>query len=133
MATFMYNSARQKFANKQLDWDDGSTVKAAFVGGAYSPLRTHSFVSDLTSVVARSGALTNKVNTSGICKGDIPEFTALLSGTQVVGLVIYIDTGDDATSQLLYYSSDGPGFPFTPAGLNYFVGYDQANGGFFEV
>lgn len=133
MATFMYNSARGKFANKQLDWDDASVIKAALVGAAYSPLRTHNFVSDLTSIVARSGEMTTKVNTSGICKGDIPEFSALLSATEIVGLVIYIDTGSDATSQLLYYSSDGPGFPFTAAGLNYFVGYDQANGGFFEV
>jgi hypothetical protein len=88
---------------------------------------------EVSGVIARSDVMTNKAETAGICRGELPEFLALASPQSAVGFILYIDTGNDATSQLLYYSSDGVGFPFTPAGINYFVGYDEANGGFFEI
>lgn len=133
-ADFVYNSAREKFATKQLNWLT-ETVKAALVGAAYGPLPTHEFVSDIGSgIIIRSEELTNKeVRTGGICAGEIPEFEALLSVQVAVGVVLYVDTGDDTTSTLLYYSSGGVGFPFTPAGFTYAVLFDQANGGFFQV
>lgn len=131
---FVYNVARERFAVSQANWLT-ATVKAALVSATYAPLATHEFVSDLgAGIVARSEELTNKeVRTAGICAGEIPEFEALLSAQTVVACVLYIDSGDDATSRLLYYSSTGPGFPFTPTGFTYAVLFDQANGGFFQV
>lgn len=130
--TFVYNNARHNFATKQWNWLT-LVVKCALVTATYSPARSHVHLNEVGGVIARSGEVANKAETSGICRCDIPEFLALLSPSQVVGMLLYVDTGDDATSQLIYYSNEGVGFPFAAAGINYFIGYDQLNGGFFEV
>lgn len=130
--TWMYKNARSKFARKQWDWV-ALNVKCALVSAGYSPSRNHVFMSEVTGVVARGDLVTNKAETAGICRCDIPEFLALFSPQVIVGMILYIDTGNDVTSSLIYFSDEGVGFPFTPAGINYFIGYDQLNGGFFEV
>lgn len=134
MSTFKYNSAGDMFATAELDWAT-ATIKAMLVSAGYGALATHQFVSDVSpgAILVRTDELTNKQTNAGVCRGDIPQLEAFLAGTPAVGLILYADTGDDTTSPLIYYSSDGPGFPFTPAGLNYFIGFDQANGGFFQV
>lgn len=134
MSTFKYAHACELFATAALSWV-GSDIKAMLVAVGYAALRTHKFVSEIpsASILIRSGTIQNLAAPGGICRGDIPEFDAFLAVQAAVALVLYFDSGDDASSILIYYSSDGPGFPFVPAGFNYFVGYDQSNGGFFQV
>src|SRR5262245_203931 len=109
--SFMYKNARSKFSRGQLNWLTAN-VKCALVSAGYSASRDHVYMSDVTGVIARSGLVTNKDEDGGICRCDIPEFLALLSGSAVMGMILYVDTGDDTTSQLLYFSDDGVGFPF---------------------
>lgn len=135
MSTFKYANASQLLGSAGLDLVTAN-VAALLVSNVYAPkMASDQHVADLPSaaIVARSGLLTATALRDGIFVGTIPEFDALLSPTKVVALVLYRETGNDALSELLYYSSDGPGFPFTPDGFDYFVGYDQSNGGFFEV
>lgn len=132
MATFCYDAMRQRWATTGQNLLT-STIKAMLVSAAYSPQPAHVFVSDVSGIIVRSAEVTGKSVVKGIFACEIPELEALLSGSAAVGLILYVDTGNDATSRLVYYSSDGVGFPFLPQGINYFIGYDQANGGFLQV
>lgn len=135
MSTFKYSLASQLIGTAGLNLVTAN-IAALLVSNVYAPNQnTDQYVAVIptAAIVARSGLLTAQALTKGIFSGTIPEFDALLSPTKVVALVLYRETGNDALSELLYYSSDGPGFPFIPNGFDYFVGYDQSNGGFFEV
>lgn len=135
MATFKYVKAEQLIGTAGINLLTAN-LTCALLSGVYAPNRnTDQFVADIppAAIIARSGLLTAQALTQGIFSATIPEFGSLLSVTSVAAMVIYLETGNDAASKLLYYSSDGVGFPFVPSGFNYFVGYDQSNGGFFEV
>lgn len=135
MSTFKYATASQLLGSAGLDLVTAN-IAALLLSGVYAPNpNTDQFVAVIppAAIIARSGLLTATALKAGIFVGTIPEFDALLSPTTITALALYVETGNDALSQLIYYSSDGPGFPFVPNGFDYFVGYDQSNGGFFEV
>jgi hypothetical protein len=134
---FVYNNARYLFATGQLDWLT-APINAMLVTENYSPLITHKYVTDITNqanaVLVRDKVLTNLgVTSSGVVYGTIPEIGALLSSSQVQGVVLYSNTGIDGASPLIYFSSGGFGFPFIPVGFSYDIGFDQSNGGYFQV
>lgn len=131
---FVYNSARAKFAEAAIKWST-SAVNAMLVNGFYSPQLTHNSVANIPSnaIVVRDLPLTSLTDVNGICAGKIPQIVGLVSPAPVVALILYVLAGTDATSQLLYYTSTGPGFPFDVNGFSYTVAYDQANGGYFQV
>lgn len=130
----VYAAARDAFSDAAISWP-ASTVKCALIGPGYAPLLTHTWLSDIPagSILARSANLTNLTHENGVCAGVIPNFQSLLLTEQVIGMALYLDTGVDATSQLVYFSSKGVGFPFFAQGFDYFIGYDLANGGWFQV
>lgn len=135
MSTFKYVKAAQLIGTAGLNLATAD-IAAALVSNVYAPKpTTDQYVADIPSaaIIIRSGLLTGQALTNGIFSGTIPEFDAFLSPTEVAALVLYVETGNDSLSQLIYYSSDGPGFPFIPDGFSYFIGYDQSNGGFFQV
>jgi len=134
MSTFKYNKACSDFATAQLNWLT-CNPKAMLVDAGYVPDPAHNYVSQITAgaIVTRDQALTSVAQTNGKCTGTIPQINALLWLNPVVAVIIYESTGDDATSRLLYYSSDGVGFPFAAQGFNYAVAFDQAGGGWFQV
>lgn len=114
-----------------------TAVQAMLVSASYAPQsNVDAFVSDIPNeaVIIRDVVLTgNGLSPFGVFFGTVPPFNALISTDTVVAIVLYVNSGNDATSQLLYYSGGGSGFPFLPQGFNYVVGYDQNNGGFFQV
>lgn len=134
MSTFLYNSALQSFATGTLDWAT-APVTVALVNASYSPLQTDTSMAAVpTGAIVATATMANLSVVNGICKGSIPVFAALESASEVTGLLFYLDNGDvPSGNQLIYYSSDGVGFPFTPAGFNYGVGYQQTYGGWFQV
>lgn len=134
MSTFKYDTAAVAFGTKQINWLSDN-IGAMLVGAGYAPSRAKDqFVSDIPApaIVVRSAQMTSMAIKGGVFTGLIPEFDALASETEVVGLVIYQNTGTDTTSQLIYYSDDGLGFPFLPIGINYFVTFNQSDGGWFQ-
>lgn len=131
--TFLYNNARHLFASAQLSWAE-ATAHAALINAAYAPQPGDKFLSDIPAgAIMKDVLMTSLTEINGICAGSIPQFNAFAAAAQVVALVIYISTGDPTTSTLIYYSADGFGFPFQPLGFNYFIGFDQSAGGFFQV
>jgi hypothetical protein len=134
---FVYNNARYLFATAQINWLI-APVNAMLVSTAYSPSQSHKYVTDVTaqagSIVVRDIALTNLgVTSAGIVYGTIPELGSLLSPEEVQGVILYELLASDSVSPLLYFTSSGYGFPFLPSGFNYDIGFDQANGGYFQV
>lgn len=133
MSTFKYYNANVLFGTQQLNWRTAN-IKCLLVTAGYAKLPTDVYVSQIpnAAIVARSANLVGCDIIKGVFTGTVPQFSALAGAVPIVAMVLYQDTGLDTTSPLLFYSSDGVGFPFIPAGVNYFVGYDQANGGWFS-
>ncbi len=131
--TFLYNNARHLFATGQINWP-GAAAHAVLVNAAYAPQPSDKFLSDVPAgAIMQDVPMTGLAQTNGLCYGVIPQFNAFLSPTPVIALLIYLSIGPASTSPLIYYSSDGIGFPFTPLGFNYAVGFDQSAGGYFQV
>ena len=88
------------------------TIKILFYSGSFSS--AHEFVSDLTgaSIIARSGALAGKTVTSGVFDANDITLTAV-SGSAFTHVILYKDTGSDATSPLIAIFDVSS---FTPSG-----------------
>lgn len=117
MADTLYTLGASKLLTGDIDWDS-HVIKCALVDtGAYTPdFDADEFLSDLSgAVVATSGALTDKAVTAGVATADDAVFTSV-SGSTVEAIVIYRDTGVDATSSLLAYVDSAAGLPYTPTG-----------------
>jgi hypothetical protein len=76
------------------------TIKILFYSG--SIVTTNEFVSDLTgaSIVARSGALAGKTTSNGVFDANDVTITAV-SGSAFTHVILYKDTGTDASSPLI--------------------------------
>lgn len=135
MATLLYGNASQQFATAQWNWP-ALNVWALLVDKTYIPtINKDVHVSDIpaSAIIARQGPLTSLAVANGICSGNIPQFSSLLDPRVAAAVVLYVNTGVDSTSSLIYYSSDGTSFPFLLQGFNYIVSADLAGGGWFQV
>lgn len=99
---------------------NSGNVKAALVDtGDYTYSASHQFMNATglaSGVVARSGNLGSKTIVNGVFDAADFSFTAV-TGDQCEALIIFIDTGSDATSPLVaYYDTGVTGFPVTPNG-----------------
>jgi len=74
------------------------------------------FYNDVSGVVGTPQTIGNTTVTNGVFDGDNVTYTAV-TGNSVEALIIYIDTGDSATSRLVAYIDTGvTGLPVTPNG-----------------
>ena len=104
-------------------------VKVLLVGQGYVPnFSTDEFVEDIQSGarVSISPALTNKTYTNGVFASDATIVSAVPAGQDVVALVIFLDTGDAATSRLVYYADSGTGLPYTPNGSDFTITWNAS-------
>lgn len=116
MANALYDSARNLGLTTGLNLLT-STVREVLVDLAdYTPsLSTHSFLSDIpvAARVATSGPLTSKTAVAGVFDAADPTFPGA-TGDQAEAVVGYIDTGNAATSQLVWFLDTVTGLPVTP-------------------
>ncbi|MFI5397602.1 MAG: hypothetical protein ACHQ9S_18855 [Candidatus Binatia bacterium] len=133
---FVYSKARIAIGSKQIDLTS-ATVNAMLVSNAYSPQpQADQYVSAIPAgaIVIRDLAITGQgLSANGSFYGNLALLNSFISSLTVVAIILYVQTGNDATSQLLYYSSTGPGFPFQPLGFSYAITYDQVSGGYFQA
>lgn len=96
---------------------DTGTVKAALVDtGVYTYSAAHDFLNDLTGVVGTAQTLTGKTISGGWFDSADVTWTAV-TGASVEAIVIYIDTGNPATSRLVHYMDTGQtNLPVVPNG-----------------
>lgn len=118
MANQLYTLAKASFLLGQFDLST-QNIKVVLVDLAdYTP----NFATDqfLTSVpmaarVATSPNLTAKTTTAGVF--DAADFTfGNITGDPSEAIVVYVDTGVDATSRLIAYLDSMTGLPITPNG-----------------
>jgi hypothetical protein len=118
MANAIYPIYKQALLDglTDIDVNDG-TVKVALIDtGTYTYSAAHDFYNDLSGVVGTPGTIANTTVTNGLFDGDNVTFSAV-TGNSVEALVIYIDTGNVATSRLVAYIDTGvTGLPVTPNG-----------------
>lgn len=132
----VYNNARSQFAAGAWQWAS-LAVYAALIDGNYTPSAVNDVhLSDipLTSQLMTGIQLSGLgVRSNGVVYGTFPALDALLLAVPVAAVVLYVKGASESVSPLIYYSASGVGFPFTADGENYSIGYDQLNGGFFQV
>jgi hypothetical protein len=118
MANAIYPKYKEALldASANVDLNDG-TVKVALVDtGTYTYNSAHEFLSSLSGVVGTAQTIANTTVTNGVFDGDNVTYNDV-TGNSAEALVIYIDTGNAATSRLVAFIDTGvTGLPVTPNG-----------------
>lgn len=135
MANTLFDFARQAFLEAQINWMT-DTVKCILVDtGAYTPQTgVHRFLSDISASARIAGpvTLTAKATTGGAADAADVTFAAV-SGASIEAIVIYKDTGSEATSPLLAFIDTATGLPITPNGGDIIVTWDNGTNKIFKV
>jgi hypothetical protein len=135
MANALYDFGRQAFLDGDIDWTNDN-IKVTLVDAAdYTVnLATHQFYSSVTLAgrVATSGNLTSKTSVAGVADAADVTFTAV-TGDPSEALVIWQDTGTEATSRLIAYIDVATGLPVTPNGGDITVVWDNGANKIFKL
>lgn len=135
MANTLYDAARKRFLEAQINWMT-DTIKVYLVDtGAYTPVvGTHEYLSDITTSARIAGpvTLTSKTTTGGAADAADITFTSV-SGTSIEAIVIYSDTGTESTSPLIAFIDTATGLPITPNGGDIIVTWDNGTNKIFKV
>lgn len=135
MANTLYDFARQRFLEAQLNWMT-DTIKVLLVDtGAYTPQTSvHQYLSDIPTSARIAGpiTLTAKATTGGAADGADVTFPSV-TGASIEAIVIYTDTGTESTSPLIAYIDTATGLPITPNGGDIIVTWDNGTNKIFKV
>ena len=133
MANTLYDYCRQRFLEAQINWMT-DTVKVILVStSAYTPqTAVHQYLADIpvSARIAGPVTLTAKATTGGAADAADCTFTSV-SGATINAIVIYKDTGTEATSPLIAYIDTATGLPITPHGGDITPRSEAANKGAF--
>ena len=135
MANTLYDAARKRFLEAQINWMT-DTIKVYLVDtGAYTPVvGTHEHLSDIPTSARIAGpvTLTSKTTTGGAADAADITFTSV-SGTSIEAIVIYSDTGTESTSPLIAFIDTATGLPITPNGGDIIVTWDNGTNKIFKL
>ena len=135
MANTLYDFCRQRFLEAQINWMT-DTIKVILVNtGAYTPQTSvHQYLSDIPTSARIAGpvTLTSKATTGGAADAADVTFTSV-TGTSIESIIIYADTGVEATSPLIAYIDTATGLPITPNGGDIIVTWDNGTNKIFKV
>ena len=126
MSNALYGLGKEKILSGAIDLTT-NTVKVRLVKNTYAQnLSTDEFVSSVTKVTGTTDqTLTGKSVTLGVFDADDVTFTAVPAGETSEGVVIYKDTGVEATSPVLAYIDTITGFPLATNGGDITVQWDN--------
>lgn len=135
MANILYDAARQRFLEGQINWNT-DTIKAILIDtGEYNiQVSSHQYLSDIpiSARVAGPVTLTNKTTTGGSADADDVKFTSV-SGASIEAIIIYKDTGDESQSPLIAYLDVATGLPVVPNDGDMVVAWDNGVNRIFRV
>jgi hypothetical protein len=135
MANALYDKGREAFLGGDLDWD-AQTIKLYLIDAAdYAKnLATDDFADDIAAAakVATSGAFANKTKTNGVADADDITLSAV-SGDPSEEIVIWQDSGTQATSRLIANIDTATGLPVTPNGGDIIVQWDSGANRIFKL
>ena len=135
MANTLYDFARQRFLEAQINWMT-NTIKVILVDtDAYTPQTSiHQYLSDIptSARIAGPATLTAKATTGGAADAADCTFPSV-SGASIEAIVIYADTGTESTSPLIAFIDTATGLPITPNGGDIIVTWDNGTNKIFKV
>lgn len=135
MANTLFDSARQRFLEAQINWMT-DTIKVYLIDtGAYTPQTAiHQYLSDVSggSRIAGPVTLTSKSTSGGAADAADVTFTSV-SGASIEAILIYSDTGTESTSPLIAWIDTATGLPITPNGGDIIVTWDNGTNKIFKV
>ena len=135
MANTLYDFSRQRFLEAQINWMT-DTVKVILVDtGAYTPqTAVHQYLSDIPTSARIAGPVTmaGKATTGGAADANDVTFAAV-AGASIEAIIIYVDSGTEATSPLIAYIDTATGLPITPNGGDIIVTWDNGTNKIFKV
>ena len=135
MANTLYDFARQRFLEAQINWMT-NTIKVILVDtDAYTPQTSiHQYLSDIPTSARIAGpvTLTAKATTGGAADAADCTFPSV-SGASIEAIVIYADTGTESTSPLIAFIDTATGLPITPNGGDIIVTWDNGTNKIFKV
>ena len=135
MANTLYDFCRQRFLEAQINWMT-DTIKVILVDrGAYTPqTAVHQYLADIpiSARIAGPVTLTTKATTGGAADGADVTFTSV-TGPSIEAIVIYSDSGSEATSPLISFIDTATGLPITPNGGDIIVTWDNGTNKIFKV
>ena len=146
MGNGLYDKGRNRFARGEIAWKvGGDTIRAFLVDSAQYTvdLVNHEFLTDLPGA-ARKGhsgntgrtdapALTLIDPAAGVVDANNLIFSAVTAGTSFEAIVIFKDSGADATSPLIAYIDTGTGLPVTSNGADITIAWDDGANKIFKL
>ena len=135
MANTLYDFARQRFLEAQINWMT-DTMKVILVDtGSYTPqTAVHQYLSDISGSARIAGpvTLTSKTTTGGAADAADVTFTSV-TGPSIEAIVIFSDTGTESTSPLIAFIDTATGLPITPNGGDIIVTWDNGANKIFKL
>lgn len=135
MANTLFDAARQRFLEAQINWMT-DTIKVILVStSAYTAqVGVHQYLSDVASSARIAGpvTLTSKATTGGAADAGDCTFVSV-NGSSIGAIIIYVDTGVESTSPLIAYIDTATGLPITPNGGDIIVTWDNGTNKIFKV
>ena len=134
MANALYPKFKENVMKKLIDLTT-DTVKAVLVDtGVYTYSATHANVGSLAGATVGTAQTIGTISvTDGIVDGADVTYTAV-TGNSVEAIVIYVDSGVEATSYLVaYIDTDVTGLPVTPNGGDIALTWDSGANKIFKL
>lgn len=134
MANALYDKGRQAFLEGGIAWLT-DTIKLLLATSGYTPnLATHQYVSDVGggNEVVRSGAFAGKSSTAGVADANDVTLSAV-TGSTATYIIIYKDSGVDASSPLIACIDTATNLPVTPNGGDITVQWDSGANKIFKL
>lgn len=135
MANSLFDFGRGSFLDANIDWA-ANDIKAVLVDhGVDTPVPgTDEDLADITAGarIATSANFTTKTSTAGVADADNLTYSTV-SGASVESIVIYYDSGVEATSLLIAFIDTATGLPITPNGGDITVTWDDGANKIFKL
>lgn len=130
MANTVYNKALEAFLTGAINWNS-SNVSAALVTSAYSFSQAHQYFSSVSGQLGSSVVLSGKSATDGVADAADVSF-ASITGTGAA-VVLFVDTGNPATSPLIAYIDNATGLPAVASNQTVNVQWDNGTNKIFKL
>lgn len=126
MSNAFYAKGKEKMLSGSIDWVS-NTIKVMLVKNTYPQnLATDEFVADISAYrLSTDQTIGSRSVTGGVIDGGDVTYPAVTAGDTSEGVVIYKDTGAEATSPLLMYIDTITGFPLATNGGDIIVQWDN--------
>lgn len=134
MANALYNKGKEKLLSAGINMLT-DTIKAALVKSAYTvDLATHEFLSDLgANVLSTNQTLTGRSVNDGVFDASAMTWPSVAAGDTAAFVVLFKDTGNPATSPLIYYIDTITNFPTVTNGSDVTVNDNGGANKFFAL